>query len=57
MAAISAEDILDDLLAAIMLEIHIDIRWLVAFTGKKPLEQHIHPRRINFGNAQGKAHS
>ena len=45
-------DVLNDLLAAFVLEIHIDIGRFIAFLGNKPLHQHDHASRIHFGDAQ-----
>ena len=39
LAGILVVDVLDDLFAALVLEIHIDIRWLVALSGNKALKQ------------------
>ncbi len=52
MAAVAAEDVLDHLLAALMLEIDIDIRRLVAFAGDEALEQQRRARRIDLGDSQ-----
>ena len=36
---VALKDVLDDLLAAVVLEIHVDIGWLVALAGEETLEQ------------------
>ncbi|MNX68110.1 hypothetical protein D3C86_992730 [compost metagenome] len=54
--AIALEHILQDFFAAFVLEVHINIRWFIAFPGEKTLEQHVHPVGVDLGNAQGKAH-
>src|SRR6516165_11223080 len=45
-AAVLFIDVLNDLLAPLMLEININIGWLVARSADEALEQHIDPRRI-----------
>src|SRR5208283_8200 len=52
LAAILAIDILDHLFTALVLEIHVDIRRLVALLGNEALEQHRHARGIHFGDLQ-----
>ena len=52
LASVLAVNILDDLFATLMLEIHIDVRRLVALLGNEALEQHRHPRGIDFGDLQ-----
>ena len=51
-AAVLAVDVLNDLLAPLMLEIDVDIRRLVALLGNEPLEQHGHARGIDFRDLQ-----
>ncbi len=51
-AAVLAVEVLDHLLAALVLEIHVDVRRLVALLGDEALEQHRHARRIDLGDAQ-----
>ncbi|CAE6869415.1 hypothetical protein R69658_08058 [Paraburkholderia aspalathi] len=55
-APVLAVDVLDDFLAALVLEIHIDIRRLAALFRDEPLEQHRRARRIHLGHAESKAH-
>ena len=45
-------DVLNDLLAALVLEIHVDVGRLVPFPGNEPLHEHFHARGIHFGDAQ-----
>ncbi|MNQ88920.1 hypothetical protein D3C85_1042100 [compost metagenome] len=54
--AIALEHILQHLFAALVLEIHVDVWWLVALAGHEAFEQHVHPRRVDLGDAQGVAH-
>ena len=49
-------EVLDHLLAPIVLEIHVDVRRLVALLGDETLEQHFHAGRIHFGDVQCIAH-
>ena len=44
-------DVLDDLLAPLVLEVHVDIRRLVALPGDETLEKHLHARGIHLGYA------
>ncbi len=44
-ATVFAVDILNDLLASLVLEVHVDVRRLVALFRDEPLEQHLHARR------------
>ena len=53
--AIAPEDILQHLLAPVVLEIHIDIRRLIAFSGHETREQHVAFGRVQLGDAQRKA--
>ena len=52
LAAVLAVDVLDDLLAPLMLEVHVDVRRLVALAGDEALEQHRHARGIHRGDLQ-----
>ena len=56
LAAVTAEHVLDDFLAALVLEIDVDIRRLVALAREKALEQQAAARivRVQFGDAEGK---
>ena len=54
--AIALIDVLDDLLAPLVLEIHVDIGRLAAFRGNEPLEQQIDLRRIDGRDVQAVAH-
>ena len=51
-AAVFLVEILEDLLAALVLEIHVDVRGLVPLAADEPLEQHVHPLRIDRGDPQ-----
>ena len=44
-------DVLDDLLATLVLEVDIDIRRLVPLLRDKPLDQRLHAIRIDLGDA------
>src|SRR4051812_20281579 len=52
MPPIALVDILDHLLAPLVLEIYIDVRRLTAFFRYEALEQKIDLFRINFGDAE-----
>ena len=54
--AVFPVDILDHLLPALVLEVHIDVRRLAALPGNEALEQHLHARRVHLGDPQAKAH-
>jgi hypothetical protein len=49
-------DVLDHLLAPLVLEIHIDIRRFVALLRDEALEQHLHAGRVHGGDAEAVAH-
>src|SRR5256885_6068912 len=51
-AAVFVVDVLDDLLAPLMLEIDIDVGRLAARGADKALEQHVDLRRIDRGDAE-----
>ncbi|MNH17460.1 hypothetical protein D3C79_771320 [compost metagenome] len=53
---IALEHVLQDFFAAFVLEVHIDIRWLVALPGEKALKQHVHSLGVDLGDAQGETH-
>ena len=55
-SAVFAINVLDDLFAALVLKIDIDIRRLVALGRYKTLEQQTHALRIDLGDAQAIAH-
>ena len=57
LAAIAVVNVLDHFLATCTIEVDVDVRRLVALLGDEPLEQHVHARRIDFGDAQRKADS
>ncbi len=52
---VALKDVLDDLLAAVVLEIHVDIGRLVALAGEETLEQQFAAYRVEFGDAQYEA--
>ena len=56
LAALALVDVLDDLLAPLVLEVHIDIRRLAAFGGNEALEQQIDLRRIDRSDEEAVAH-
>ena len=51
-----AVDVLDDLFATLVLEIDIDIRWLIAFAGNETLNQRGLPLRIDLGDTEAKTY-
>ena len=51
-AAVLPVDVLDDLFAAPVLEIDVDVRRLVALPGDEALEQQVHPGRVDLGDAE-----
>jgi len=55
-AAVFRVDVLDDLLAPLVLEIDVDVGRLVALLRDEALEQHVHARRIDLGDAERIAH-
>ncbi len=48
-------DVLDDLLAPLVLEVDVDVRRLVALARDEALEQQVHARRVDLGDAQAVA--
>ena len=56
LAAVSAVDVLDHLLAPLVLEIDVDVGRLVAVGGDEALEQQIVQARIDLGDAEAEAH-
>ncbi len=56
LAAVLAVDVLDDLLAAVVLEVHVDVGRLVAFARDEALDQHDAELRIDLGDAERPAH-
>ena len=55
LAAVFPVDVLDDLLTAVVLEINIDVRWLVALGRDEAFEQKVDLRRVDSGNPQAVA--
>ena len=55
-AAVFRIEILDHLLAPLVLEIHVDVGRLVALVGNETLEQHVHAGRVHFGDVQRITH-
>ena len=51
-AAVLRVDVLDDLLAAFVLEVDVDVRRLVALARDEALEQHRHPRGVDLRDAE-----
>src|SRR5690606_13651837 len=49
---VAAKHVLDDFFAALMFEIDVDIRWLIAFAGEKALEQQPALGGVQFGDAK-----
>ena len=56
LAPIFAVDVLDHLVAPLVLEIDVDVGRLVALGADETLEQEIEPRRIDLGDPQTEAH-
>ncbi|MNM68338.1 hypothetical protein D3C81_798970 [compost metagenome] len=54
--AIAAEHVLQHLFAAIVFEVDVDVRRLVALAGQKALEQQVAFHRVELGDAQHEAH-
>ena len=50
--AVLAVDVLEDLLAPFVLEIHVDVGRLVALATDEALDQHLHPGRVHLDDAQ-----
>ena len=55
-AAIFAVKILNHLFAALVLEIDVDVGRLVSLAADEPLEEHVHPLRIDGRDAQAVTH-
>ena len=55
-APIFAIDVLDHLLAPLVLEIDVDVRRLVPLARNEALEQHVHPHGVDLGDAERVAH-
>ncbi|KPX56540.1 Titin [Pseudomonas amygdali pv. photiniae] len=53
---ITPEYVLNDFFAAVVLEIHVDIRWLVALFGDEALEQQVTLFRVQLGDPQRITH-
>ncbi|RMS55643.1 hypothetical protein ALP64_200424 [Pseudomonas syringae pv. actinidiae] len=53
---ITPKYVLNDFFAAVMLEIHVDVRWLVALSGNEALEQQVALFRVQFGDPQRVTH-
>ncbi len=51
-AAVLRVEILDHLLAPLVLEVHVDVGGLVALARDEALEQHRHARRVHLGDAE-----
>ncbi len=56
LAAIALEHVLQHFLAALVLEVDVDVRRLIALGGDEAFKQQIAARRIDLGHAQHKAH-
>ncbi len=52
LAAVLPVDVLQHLLAALVLEVHVDVRGLGALEAEEPLEEQPHPHRVDGGDAQ-----
>ncbi len=51
-AAVLPENVLDDFLATLVLEVHVDIGRLVAFVAQEALEQYADVLRVDLGDPQ-----
>ena len=56
LAAIAGIEVLDHLLAPLVLEVDVDVRRLVALARDEPLHQQRQARRIDLGDAEAEAH-
>ena len=56
LAAVLVIDVLDHLLAPLVLEIHVDVGRLVALLADEALDQQVHPRRVDLGHAECETH-
>ncbi|MNS22630.1 hypothetical protein D3C72_544300 [compost metagenome] len=54
--AVTAKHVLQDFFAALVLEIDVDVRRLVALLGHEAFEQQRGAIRVDFGDTQGKTH-
>src|SRR4051794_7118148 len=54
-ARILAVDILNDLLTALVLEIHVDVGRLVALLGDEALDERLHSRGVHLGDPEAEA--
>ena len=54
-AAVLGVDVLDDLLAALVFKVDIDVGWFVALFGDEALKEHAHARGVDLGDAQAVA--
>ena len=52
LAPVALVDVLDDLLAPLVLEINVDVRRFVALPGDEALEQQVHAGRVDLGDVQ-----
>ena len=55
-AAVLLIDVLDDLLASLVLEVDVDVRRLVALARDEALEEQRHPSGIDLGDPQAETH-
>src|SRR5688572_26749874 len=53
--AVLRVDVLDHLLAPIVLDVEIDVRWLCALAAQEALEEKLHPHWIDGGDAKAVA--
>jgi hypothetical protein len=56
LAAVLAVDVLDDLLAPLVLEVDVDVRRLVALARDEALHEQLAARGIHLGDAEAVAH-
>ena len=54
--AVAPVDVLDDLLAPLVLEVDVDVRRLVALLRHEALEQEMHPPGVHLGDSEAVAH-
>ena len=56
MAPVAVVDVLDDLLAAAALDVHVDVGRPVALGGQEPLEEKVQRDGVHVGDAEGVTH-
>lgn len=54
-ASVLRVEMLDDLLAPLVLEVYVDVRWLAAFAGNEALKEQVAACRVDLGDAEAVA--